>query len=324
VERVAARHGGDMRLSAIFSRRSGKNGTHPVDSYLDSLTPNTRKAYARALEAIAEAISGGKRDAHSLNWIKLDHTDDLRLKAAVQNGISKRTANLRLTVYRVFMQNLWEHEAITADRLLRVKTVKNLRRQSLPVGRELPAHEIDAAIDWCEAQPSPKGLRDAALIAMLYGTGMRRSEAVAFRLEDYRPGKSPEVVIRDGKGGKERGVDLKPALQTRIDAWIKVRGLVTGPLFCPVGTSGQVYIGKLHPQTITDIVREVAEGCGLAHFTPHDLRRSFCTHLLDAKNPITIVAGLMGHSDVKTTMGYYRSSQEKERKASYSLPGGGA
>jgi integrase len=169
---------------------------------------------------------------------------------------------------------------------------------------------------------------------VLYGGGLRRGEAISLQLADYRPDDAPELIVRGGKGRKDRALDLAPKFKRRLDAWVRLRGAQPGRLFCPIGNGGYPYVGKLHPQTITDLMRAIAVACGLPHFTPHDLRRSFATHLLDALYdergvlvrpgfPITVVAELMGHASVKTTMAYYRGNDEKRRRASYSLPGGG-
>jgi integrase len=162
------------------------------------------------------------------------------------------------------------------------------------------------------------------MVAVMYGCGLRRGEVVGLDLRDYQPGQSPEVVVRGGKGRKDRGLDLKPALKRRLDVWVEVRGLAPGPLFCPTNKMGQVFIGRLGAQTVTDVVREIARGSGVRPFTPHDLRRTFATHLRDAGEPIEIVAELMGHSSTAVTARYYRSNPKKLRDASLKLPGGEA
>ena len=321
---TAARHGGDMKLSALFHRgRSGKNGIHPLDNYLDSLTPNTRKTYAHILESIARTLSNGKRDARTIRWESLNFRDDLKLLASLQEGVTPKTANLRLTVYRQWVKAMRRMKLIPMDRVEDMGEVKNLSGHALPAGRALSVDEVNLVLDHCEAKQTPKGLRDCALVSVLYGSGMRRGEAIALQLADYRPGQSPELIIRGGKGRKDRAVDLASKFQRRVDAWVKVRGSLPGPLFCPVGNGGYVYVGKLHPQTVTDLMRSLADECGLSKFTPHDLRRTFATHLRDAGVRIEIAAELMGHSSIMVTALYYRSSEEKCRQASCSLPGGG-
>lgn len=326
MDTVAPRIGGDMKLPALFKRgRSGTNGPSVIDLYLNSLRcEGTRKAYGRSLDTVARILSNGRRDARSFPWKNLKYRDDQRLLAGLNHGMAPATANLCITVYRRFMRSLRRAGVVTAERLEVVREMENIPHQVMPAGREVPASEIDRILLHCASKRTPKGVRDAALVALLYGTGMRRQEAVNLQLADYRPGQEPEVIVRGGKGRKDRGMDLKPELQARVAAWLELRGMTPGPLFCPVSNGGYVYVGKLHPQTVTDIMREIAVELGLVRFTPHDLRRSLATHLMDAGHPIPLVAEIMGHSNVKVTGRYYRSNVRKKREASYSLPGGGS
>lgn len=315
-----------MNLTALFKRgRSGTNGPCAVDLYLNSLrSTGTRKTYERSLETVARILSDGRRDARTFQWQNLKYQDDQRLLAGLNHGMAPATANLCITVYRRFMRSLRRSGVVTADRLEAVRELENIPHQVMPTGRELAASEIDRILLHCASKRTPKGVRDAALVGLIYGTGMRRQEAVNLTLADYRPGQSPEVVVRSGKGRKDRGVDLKPELQARVAAWLELRGMAPGPLFCPVSNGGYVFVGKLHPQTVTDIMREISVELGLVKFTPHDLRRSFATHLMDAGAPIPLVAELLGHSNVKVTARYYRANERKKREASYSVPGGGS
>lgn len=116
------------------------------------------------------------------------------------------------------------------------------------------------------------------MISMLYGCGLRRSEAVAVQFTDYDQGK---VIVRVGKGRKERVVYCPAGGREAIDAWIDRRGSWPGVL-----------------------LRFIARLARVPPFSPHDLRRSFVGELLDAGADISSVQQLVGHSSVTTTQRY--------------------
>ena len=135
------------------------------------------------------------------------------------------------------------------------------------------------------------------MLALLYGCGLRRSEAVALLLDDYREG---AVTVRSGKG---RIVYAPAGGREAIEAWIARRGSWPGSLLCPVAKGGKI-----------QRLWWLAERLRMPRFSPHDLRRSFVGELLDAGADISSVQQLAGHSSV-TTQRYDRRPEEAKRKA---------
>ena len=148
----------------------------------------------------------------------------------------------------------------------------------------------------------PRELRDRALLELLYSTGARISEAVGLDVDDV------DVVTRsvrlDGKGGKQRLVPVgRPALAA-LDAWL-VRGR---PALLTRGTPA-VFLnargGRLSRQSAWQVLRRAAEGAGITTpVSPHTLRHSFATHLLDGGADVRVVQELLGHASVTTTQVY--------------------
>ena len=139
------------------------------------------------------------------------------------------------------------------------------------------------------------------MLALLYGCGLRRSEAGALLLDDYREG---AVTVRSGKGRKERIVYAPAGGREAIEAWIARRGSWPGSLLCPVAKGGKI-----------QRLWWLAERLRMPRFSPHDLRRSFVGELLDAGADISSVQQLAGHSSVTTTQRYDRRPEEAKRKA---------
>lgn len=154
-----------------------------------------------------------------------------------------------------------------------------------------------------------EGLRDAALLELLYGTGARVSEVCALDVDDIRPVlDDPDLGLRlIGKGDKERIVPLGSYAAKAVDAWL-IRGrpawaeISNGEHALLLNTRGR----RLSRQSAWAVIRRAGEAAGLdvEHLSPHSLRHSYATHLLDGGADVRVVQELLGHSSVTTTQIY--------------------
>ncbi|MES7807697.1 site-specific tyrosine recombinase XerD [Cutibacterium acnes] len=154
-----------------------------------------------------------------------------------------------------------------------------------------------------------EGLRDAALLELLYGTGARVSEVCALDVDDIRPVlDDPDLGLRlIGKGDKERIVPLGSYAAKAVDAWL-IRGrsawaeIGNGEHALLLNTRGR----RLSRQSAWAVIRRAGEAAGLdvEHLSPHSLRHSYATHLLDGGADVRVVQELLGHSSVTTTQIY--------------------
>src|SRR5207245_2030000 len=120
---------------------------------------------------------------------------------------------------------------------------------TLPRGRALPAGELRALFTTCARDTTPAGRRDAALLALLYGGGLRRGEAVALDLEDYAS-ETGELRIRQGKGRKDRLVYVANGGGSALADWLQVRGPDPGPLFYAINKGGRLLPRRLTAQAV--------------------------------------------------------------------------
>ncbi|MCP4491287.1 MAG: tyrosine-type recombinase/integrase, partial [Gammaproteobacteria bacterium] len=183
-------------------------------------------------------------------------------------------------------------------------------------GRALANDEIGKLFETC-ADDSPKGARDAALLAVLYGCGLIGGELAGLDIEDFDPDDCSIMV--HGKRNKQRTVYLTGRGCGYVEAWLDHRGDDPGPLFCPVDQKGEVRISRLRGESVAYIVKRLRQVAGIDHFSPHDLRRSFVTALLDAGQDVLTVQKLAGHADVTTTARYDRRGEKAKRRAVQSL-----
>jgi site-specific recombinase XerD len=160
---------------------------------------------------------------------------------------------------------------------------------------------------------TPSGARDAALLAVAYGGGLRRHEVVGLDFADYDR-RSGTLIVR-GKGAKERKGFVTNGARNALENWLAMRGDSTGPMFVPIGKGGRMHLRRLSDQAVYTILRRLAVRARVDKFSPHDLRRSFVGDLLDAGADVVTVQGLAGHASVTTTARYDRRGERTRRRA---------
>ncbi|KXV32932.1 tyrosine recombinase XerC [Gluconobacter thailandicus] len=172
------------------------------------------------------------------------------------------------------------------------------KRLPRPLGQEQALAAPEGISD--DAYTSAAALRDKALFTLLYGTGLRIGEALALDVRDLS--NAGENMLRVlGKGGKERLVPLLPAVREALETWKAAHPSPSpdAPLFC--GTRG----GRLNPGVAQRAMREWRKGEGLPDSaTPHALRHSFATHLMEGGADLRAIQELMGHASLSTTQAY--------------------
>lgn len=205
---------------------------------------------------------------------------------------------------------------IDAEDYERLRRVESIRGVRIPRGRALPGGELRALFGICDPKKSG-GARNAALLAILYGGGLRRSEIVSLDLDDFD--KVTGVLKVKGKGDKERVSYVTNGARQALDAWLERRGNTPGPLFVPVTKGGTIIPRRMTDQSVLDLVRRLARRAGIPRFSPHDLRRTFIGDMLDLGVDISTVQQLAGHAQVTTTARYDRRGEHVRRRAAEML-----
>ncbi|WP_040790382.1 site-specific tyrosine recombinase XerD [Nocardia paucivorans] len=181
--------------------------------------------------------------------------------------------------------------------------------KALPYEQVLRVLEAAGADTGSDGAGAARGLRDRALLELLYSTGARISETVGLDLDDLDT--TERTVVLRGKGGKQRLVPVgRPALAA-VDAYL-VRGrpvLAARRSTRTAGGAGALFLnargGRLSRQSAWQVLRRAAEHAGVtANVSPHTLRHSFATHLLDGGADVRVVQELLGHASVTTTQIY--------------------
>ncbi len=184
--------------------------------------------------------------------------------------------------------------------------------------KAIPVDAVERLLAAASVGDTPESLRDRALLEVLYGVGARISEAIGLDVDDLDSGGPGEVglVRLLGKGGKERIVPVGRFAVEAVDAY-RVRGR---PVLAQRGTGGPALFlnqrgRRLSRQSAWAVVQRAAERAGLTeHVSPHTLRHSFATHLLDGGADVRVVQELLGHASVTTTQIYTLVSTHRLRE----------
>lgn len=286
---------------------------HPVAVYLAGLGKSSRRPMLHALDVIASLIHEGA-DAWSVNWpaLRFQHTALIRSELATR--YAPATVNRQLSALRGVLKASWRLGHMTAEEYTRAADVENVSGQTLPAGRAVTSGELAALVDACAGDPTPAGPRDAAMIGVMYSAGLRRAELVALDAGDYDES-TYTVTVRSGKGGKDRLTYIEAGTGNALSDWLDARGFDDGPLFLPVLKSGGIQWRRLSANAVYQMLQKRAEQARIDAVTPHDLRRSFVSDLLDQGVDLPTVQRLAGHADPSTTSRYDRRGEEAKREA---------
>jgi site-specific recombinase XerC len=184
-----------------------------------------------SLELLADVATNKRRSAVNCPWhlLRYEHTQAIRSELA--NGYAPATTNKHLSALRGVLKEAWRLGLMTAEDFHRAADLKNVRGGRLLAGRSLTRHELSRLFRVCDVDDSVLGSRDAAVLAVLYGGGLRRAEAISLDLSSIEEGGNLRVI---GKGNKERSVPLAKWARRRLAQWIMDRGEEPGALLCRV------------------------------------------------------------------------------------------
>lgn len=177
----------------------------------------------QALDAITKLLTDGRCDYLTLNWSALRYEHTAAIRSALQERYASATANKMLSALRRTLKEALRLELMDAADYARAVDFKSIKVVGELRGRALNQAEIAALMEVCSSDRTPAGFRDAALLAILRGSGVRRAEVVNLDLRHFDPG-TGALFVRKGKGGKERTVYLPAGAVKVVEDWLNVRG----------------------------------------------------------------------------------------------------
>jgi site-specific recombinase XerD len=284
-----------------------------VNLVLDGLTSeHSKRAYGTALADFLAWHAEQGRPALSKALVQ---SYKAKLEA---DGLAPSTVNLRLSAIRKLAVEAADNgllDPVLAQGIARVKGVKSA---GVRAGNWLTRDQAQALLDAPDAS-TLKGLRDRAILAVLLGCGLRRSECAALTFVHIQQ-REGRWVICDlvGKGNRVRTVPMPSWAKSAIDEWAQVAGIADGLLdtmsagcvFRAVHKGGWVNGDEMTSQAIADVVKEYAAACGFAGLAAHDLRRTHAKLAHKGGAALDQIQLSLGHASVQTTERYLGIEQD--------------
>lgn len=301
-------------LAAINSASS----LNPAQAYLIGLSSAaSRQTMKSFLNIVASML--GFTSLQSCVWgsLRRHHIRGL-LEMLQVSGRAPATINTYLSALKGTAREAWMMKQMDTESYQQILAVRAVRGSRLTRGRALASAEIHALFNSCEQDSGCKGSRDAAMLAVMLGCGLRRSEVVGL---DYASilHKEQALLVR-GKGNKERLAFMPENVWQRIHIWTDtIRGEYEGPLFTRIRTGDDVTSQRMTPQAVYHILGQRREKSGIGECAPHDLRRTFASMMLDNGEDLITVRDAMGHASVTTTQRYDRRGDARLRHAADKL-----
>ncbi|MCI0754394.1 tyrosine recombinase XerC [Teichococcus vastitatis] len=263
-------------------------------------SPHTLAAYGADLTDFLGFLArhlGAEPDLAALGALRPADLRAFLAERATRDGVGNATRARQLAAVRGFLRFLARHHGIEPLALAGLRGPRVVPPAPRPLTPE-QAREVASAVGAVEHTPL-QASRDTALFTLLYGCGLRISEALSLDVRDA-PRAGTGLRVR-GKGNKERIVPVLPAVAEAVAAYLALRGnlLPEAPLF--TGARG----GRLDAAVAQKALRDYRRLAGLPeNATPHALRHSFATHLLGAGGDLRSIQELLGHASLSTTQRY--------------------
>ena len=294
----------------------------PAQAYLNTLSPAGKRTQSTALNNLAYIFSDGRSsDALTFPWHLLRYENTSGLSAhMVEIGYAKATVNKHLVALRRVLEEAFRLGLYSDyNDYYRAAGVRSLRVESLPRGRSLAMQELEQLVSACQSdRTNPHlGIRDTAIITLMYACGLRRQETVDLNLADLDLDNQKIRIL--GKGSKQRFVYLSQDAIPAIEAWLHIRGRQLGPLFTRISKAGKVSLKRLSAQAVYYILKSRQKEAGVASFSPHDLRRTTITDMLEADVDVLTVSAIAGHASADTTRRYDKRPEDTKRAAAEKL-----
>ncbi|WP_300181488.1 tyrosine-type recombinase/integrase [uncultured Aliivibrio sp.] len=288
-----------------------------AQAYLLSLnSENSRSTMRSNLNKIAYLL--GSFNLNNCPWHQINRDYVLGVIEALKSEkLESATINTYIAAIKGVAQELWLSKKITTDNYQLIKHIKQMKGSRLAKGRALSRNEIQLLFSSCNDQ-TIKGIRDSAILGVLLGCGLRRSEIVDCSIGNFNAEEGSLRVL--GKGNKERMCYLPKQSLSLLDLWLTtVSGDKDRALFTRIRRFDAVTDDKLTSQAILHILNERRKQAGVNAFSPHDCRRTFASMLLDNGEDISTVKDAMGHASIITTQKYDKRGFERLKKASDNL-----
>ena len=225
-------------------------------------------------------------------------------------GLGAISINVRITAARKLAVEAADNGLLSPELAAGIMRVKGVRAKGVRVGNWLSVRQAQTLLNAPDIT-TKKGLRDRAIVAVLLGCGLRRSEVASLSFKHIQQRDSRWCVVDlVGKHGRVRTVPMPTWVKVAIDAWTSAAGIADRKVFRPVNRADQVQDTGLSEKVVWQLLQPYATAAGVPGIAPHDLRRSFAKMCRSAGGELEQIQLLLGHASVQTTERYLGTKQD--------------
>jgi site-specific recombinase XerD len=282
---------------------------HSKTAVLSTLgSPDSQRAYRFAIDDFIAWYCSEPR-------LAFNRTVVLRYRLQLEaRHLAPSTVNLRLAAVRRIAYEAADSGLLSPELAAGIRRVKGAKKLGVRLGNWLTACQARALLN-APSRESVRGKRDRAMLALLLGCGLRRSEVVQLTIENLQQREERWVIVDlVGKGGHVRTVPIPIWVITAIDEWTAVSKIRTGRLFRCVNKTGSVWGIGITQKVVWTVVRQFAKAVNLEKLAPHDLRRTCARLCHEAGGELEQIQFLLGHLSVQTTE-HYLGCKQRLRQA---------
>ncbi|MBC8951062.1 integrase/recombinase XerC [Xenorhabdus sp. TS4] len=293
----------DAVTSIVDVSNNTKNVNNPATSYLIRLrSKQSQKTMRSCLSTVVKLFRAA--DPFSFDWSILDRDSvQLVLQKLIIEKKTPNSINLVLSAIKGVAEEARASRIIDSDTYQDIRSIRRIRGNRIGRGRSLSSKEISMIYQYVDSINTATAIRDAAIISLMLGCGLRRAEVTLLEYRDINfDGYSVKIM---GKGNKERTNFMPDDTYRRTKLWIDtVRGDHSGAVFTRIRKNDDVTCDRITTDGIRYIIDKLVKESGIDSFTPHDCRRTYATKLLENGEDLLTVREAMGHSSVATTQRY--------------------
>src|SRR6478672_7462679 len=225
-------------------------------------------------------------------------------------GLGAVSINVRITAVRKLAVEASDNGLLAPELANGITRVKGVKSKGVRLGNWLTVRQAQTLLNTPDVSTT-KGLRDRAILAVLLGCGLRRSEVAALTVGhvQQRDGRWC-IVDLVGKHGRVRTIPMPPWVKVATDAWTTAAGVVDGSVFRPVNRAGRPQCVGLSEKVVWQLLQGYAKAAGVPGIAPHDLRRSCAKMCRASGGELEQIQLLLGHASVQTTERYLGTKQD--------------
>ncbi len=308
------------RRTHRHARRRSRNLTLPEleqarSAVLNSLgSPQSQRTYGRAMEQFIFWYCSEPR-------LALSRAVVLRYRLKLESArLAPATINVRLAAVRRLATEAADIGLLSVDLISGIRRVRGVRQLGRRIGNWLTPDQGRRLLR-SVCTDTLRGKRDAAMLGLLIGCGLRRTELVELDVAQIQQREEHWVIVDlIGKGGRVRTVPIPEPVKQSIDEWICAAEITDGKLFRAIRKNGVIWGHGVTQNVVWYVVKQCAERAGIRNLSPHDLRRSCARLCYEAGGELEQIQFLLGHASVLTTERYIGCKQRIGQAVNDGIP----